>query len=249
MIKLRHRKRVIPVLLLHEEGVVKSKKFKNYTYVGDPINAVRVFNDKEVDELILLDIDASKNGRGPNFEMIADITGEAFMPIAYGGGITTLEQAEKLFYNGIEKLIINTSLYTESGLELVKTISMRYGSQSVVASLDIRESIFGKVHLYHHVSRKTSKLDFLEFAKSCEQAGVGEIMLNSMSRDGMYSGYDLVQLNKLAKSVSIPVIISGGASSTKDFAEAEANGASAMAAGSMFVFQRPHNAVLISYNV
>jgi len=246
---LVHRKRIIPVLLLHQGGLVKSKKFKDYTYVGDPINAVRIFNDKEVDEIVILDIDASKKAQEPNYAMIADITGEAFMPLAYGGGITSVGQCEKLFYTGIEKLVLNSVLHTEKGFDLIKNISKQYGNQSVVASLDIKENIFGKAQLFTHYNGKSRKLNYLDFAKKCEEAGAGEIMLNAVNRDGMYTGYDLELLQKVAESVSIPVIICGGASSKADFIKAEEKGASAMAAGSMFVFQQPNQAVLISYDV
>jgi len=246
---LIHRKRIIPVLLLHNGGLVKSKKFKNYTYVGDPINAVRIFNDKEVDEIVILDIDASKNCQSPNLEMISDITGEAFMPLAYGGGITTLEQAEKLFFNGIEKVVLNTVLHTPKGFDLVESIAKRYGNQSVIASIDLKDNLFGKKQLYTHSNRKTVKTSISDFVRKCEAAGVGEIMLNSVPRDGTYAGYDLELVKQMAEAISIPMIICGGASTKQDFIQAEEKGASAMAAGSMFVFQRPHNAVLISYDI
>lgn len=244
-----YRKRIIPVLLIHQDGLVKSKRFKDYTYVGDPVNAVRIFNDKEVDEIVILDIDASKEGRGPNFDFIAEITGEAFMPLAYGGGITQIEEAEKLFYNGVEKIILNTTLHNAGGFDLVRQIANRYGSQSVIASVDITKNFFGQQKVYNHSTGKNSSMDILDFCKQCQDAGCGEIILNSVSNDGMYTGYDISLLSQVASYVNIPVIISGGASSIKDFRLAEENGASAMAAGSMFVFQRPHNAVLISYDV
>lgn len=244
-----YRKRIIPVLLIHQDGLVKSKRFKDYTYVGDPINAVRIFNDKEVDEIIILDIDASKEGRGPNFDFIAEITGEAFMPLAYGGGITQIEEAEKLFYNGVEKIIFNTTLHTVGGLDLVRQIANRYGSQSIIASVDITRNFLGQQKIYNHSTGKKSSMDILDFCKQYQDAGCGEIMLNSVSNDGMYTGYDINILSSVANQVNIPVIICGGASSVQDFRLAEENGASAMAAGSMFVFQRPHNAVLISYDV
>ncbi len=247
--QLIHRKRIIPVLLVHQGGLVKSKKFKDYTYLGDPINAVRIFNDKEVDEIVILDIDASKKGQTPNYSMIADITGEAFMPLAYGGGISTLEQTEKLFYSGIEKVILNTVLHKKGGFTLVDSIAKQYGNQSVIASLDIKEGLLGKKQLFTHNNGKTIKTSIIDFAKQCEMAGAGELMLNSVSKDGLYTGYDLDILQHVAEVVSIPVIICGGASAKNDFMQAEEKGASAMAAGSMFVFQRPHNAVLISYDV
>jgi cyclase len=135
---LVHRKRIIPVLLLHQDGLVKSKKFKDYTYLGDPINAVKIFNEKEVDEIIILDIDASKKGYEPKYDIIEDITGEAFMPLAYGGGINHIAQAEKLFFNGVEKVVINTALLKSEGKSLLQALSSQYGTQSVVASIDVR---------------------------------------------------------------------------------------------------------------
>ncbi|MFT5725668.1 MAG: cyclase [Bacteroidia bacterium] len=247
--RLTHRKRIIPVLLLHNEGLVKSKKFKDYSYVGDPINAVRIFNDKEVDEIVILDIDASKNNRGPDFSMIADITSEAFMPLAYGGGITSLTQVEKLFYSGIEKVVLNTAIHVTDGFKVIREIANQFGNQSVVSSIDFKKNLLGNLKVYHHTTNSMSSINPIEFAKRCEDAGTGELMINSVNRDGMYSGYDLELLNQIAEAVSIPVIICGGASTKEDFISAEKAGASAMAAGSMFVFQRPHKAVLISYNV
>lgn len=241
------RKRIIPVLLLHKGGLYKTKKFSKPVYVGDPINAVRIFNEKEVDELVILDIDASKENRGPNFNEIADITGEAFMPVAYGGGITTLEQAETLFFNGVEKLILNSALFTKPNL--VTEISSRYGSQSVIASIDFKKNLFGKKKIFSHSSKKVTFQDLPELARKAEQLGAGELMINSVDRDGTYDGYDLEALSELAREVRIPVIICGGASDKSDFTAAGKEGASAMAAGSMFVFQRPHNAVLISYDI
>lgn len=239
------QKRIIPVLLLHKGGLYKSVKFGKYKYIGDPINAVRIFNDKEVDELIILDIDASKQKRGPSMSQIADIVSEAFMPIAYGGGVSQMKQAETLIYNGVEKIILNTALFTNPAL--VTDLAKRYGSQSVIASLDIKKTLLGKHKLFSHSGEKTTTSDYLQFAKKCEEFGVGEIMLNSIDRDGTYQGYEIEPLRAIASSVNIPVIICGGASSSNDFKNAETAGASAMAAGSMFVFQRPNQAVLISY--
>jgi cyclase len=181
--------------------------------------------------------------------MIESISGEAFMPIAYGGGIREQEQVEKLFYCGIEKVVLNSVLHTKKGFDLVSKIAIQYGNQSLVASLDIKKNLFGKKQLFKHFNGKFAKTSILDFAKRCEDAGAGELMLNSVNRDGLYTGYDLELLQSIAESITIPVIISGGASSKQDFVLAEEHGASAMAAGSMFVFQRPYNAVLISYNV
>ncbi|MCB9262674.1 MAG: imidazole glycerol phosphate synthase subunit HisF [Flavobacteriales bacterium] len=241
------RKRIIPVLLLHKGQLYKTVRFQKPVYVGDPINAVKIFNDKEVDELILLDIDASKKNQEPDFGLITDIVSEAFMPIAYGGGVTQLRHAEKLFYNGVEKVVLNTVLL--KGFGLVEEISAKYGAQSVVASIDVKKSLLGKKKVFSHASVSHKMESITEFARLCESKGAGEIMLNSVDRDGTYSGYDLELIQAVSAAVSVPLIACGGASSKADFSSAEKSGSSAMAAGSMFVFQRPHNAVLISYDV
>lgn len=237
--------RVIPVLLIHDEGLVKSVRFKNYKYVGDPINAVRIFNDKEVDEICILNISATKQKKGPDIETISQIVSEAFMPVAYGGGITTLEQAEKLFYNGVEKVVLNNAAVNNPGL--ITEIAKRYGSQSVVVSIDFKSSILGKSLVYTQNGNINTKISVIDFAKKIENYGAGEILLNSIEKDGTYAGYDILMLKKIYDAVNIPIIICGGAGSIHDFKNAINAGASAVAAGSMFIFQRPHNAVLINY--
>ena len=239
------RIRVIPVLLIHNRGLVKSVKFKDYKYVGDPINAVRIFNEKEVDELAILDIDASAENRVPDIERIEEIVSEAFMPIAYGGGITTTDQAKKILSAGVEKLILNRSAVKNP--VLVSDIAKQFGSQSVVVSIDYKRNLFGRQGVYIENGKTNSGLDPLVFAKLMEEAGAGEIMLNSIERDGSFSGYDLEMIEKISHSINIPMIAVGGAASLSDFKEAVQHGASAVSAGSMFVFQRPHRAVLISY--
>jgi len=239
------RIRVIPVLLIHNRGLVKSVKFKDYKYVGDPINAVRIFNEKEVDELAILDIDASAENRVPDIERIEEIVSEAFMPIAYGGGITTTDQAKKILSAGVEKLILNRSAVKNP--VLVSEIAKQFGSQSVVVSIDYKRNLFGRQGVYIENGKTNSGLDPLAFAKLMEEAGAGEIMLNSIERDGSFSGYDLEMIEKISHSINIPTIAVGGAASLSDFKEAVQHGASAVSAGSMFVFQRPHRAVLISY--
>jgi cyclase len=239
------RIRVIPVLLLHKGGLVKSRRFKDYKYVGDPINAVRIFNEKEVDEICILDITASKQNRAPDQEHIAEIVSEAFMPLSYGGGITTFEQAEKLFYNGVEKVVLNRSAVQRP--ELIRQISDVYGRQSVLVSIDYKSSWRGKASAYTLNGEEKTGRDPVELAKEAEEHGAGEILLNSIDRDGTYEGFDLKMIEKVSSSVELPVIACGGASSVADMRKAVDAGASAVAAGSMFVFQRPHNAVLISY--
>lgn len=239
------RIRVIPSLLIHKGGLVKSVQFKNYKYVGDPINAVKIFNEKEVDEIALIDIDATRENRPPNIQAISEIASEAFMPMSYGGGVTTFEQAKSILLNGFEKVVINKSLHTN--LNLVTQIANVTGSQSVVASIDVKKNLFGNYKVFIDNGKTNTGLSPIEFAKKMEEAGAGEIILNNIDRDGTYKGYDIELLNKVTKSLKIPVVICGGASSENDFHLAIQNGASAVAAGSMFVFQRPHQAVLISY--
>ncbi len=239
------RIRVIPVLLLHDKGLVKSLKFKNYKYVGDPINAVRIFNEKEVDELAILDIDASRENREPDISRIEEIVSEAFMPIAYGGGITTIDQVKKILSVGVEKVILNRSAVKSPSL--ISGIAKQFGSQSVVVSIDYKKNLFGKSGVYIENGRTSTGLDPVSFARQMEEAGAGEILLNSIERDGTFSGYDLEMIEKLAHAIHIPMIAVGGASNLSDFKRAVQYGASAVSAGSLFVFQRPHRAVLISY--
>jgi cyclase len=240
------RVRAIPVLLLHKGGLVKSVQFKNYQYVGDPMNAVKIFNDKGADELAIIDIDATRDGKVPDIDKIADIASEAFMPLSYGGGITTFEQVKDLFYNGIEKVIVNKSALNNQSL--ITTVAEKFGSQAIVASIDVKKNFWGKYKVYADNGSKDTGLDPVDFAMQCEKAGAGEILINSIDRDGTYKGYDIDILSKVASSVSVPVIACGGAGSVDDFKKAVHEGhASAVAAGSFFIFQRPHNAVLISY--
>jgi cyclase len=239
------RVRVIPVLLIQQRGLVKSVKFKDYKYVGDPINAVRIFNEKEVDELAIVDINASKENRAPNISNIEEIVSEAFMPIAYGGGITTVDQVKKILSAGVEKVIINRSAVKNPNL--ITEIAKQFGSQSVVVSIDYKKNFFGRQGVYIENGKTNTGLDPMAFAKQLEDAGAGEIILNSIERDGTFGGYDLDMIKKVSRAVGIPVIAMGGASSIEDFRQASLNGASAVGAGSMFVFKGPHRAVLINY--
>ncbi len=239
------RTRVIPALLLHKGGLVKSVKFKDYKYVGDPINAVKIFNEKEVDEIAVIDIDATRDKRPPNFDQIIEIASEAFMPLSYGGGITTIDQIKKIFFGGVEKVIINKAAHTKPSL--ITEAARLFGNQSVVISIDAKKSLLGGYKVYIDNATKKTSYSPEMFAKKMEEAGAGEILLNCIDADGTYKGYDLALVKSVAAAVSIPLIVLGGAGSVTDFAEAKLYGASAVAAGSMFVFQRPHQAVLISY--
>ena len=240
-----NRVRVIPVLLLHKGGLVKSIRFKNYTYVGDPINAVKVFNEKEIDEIVILDIDATREKRPPNFSKIKEIAGEAFIPLAYGGGITTTKEIEQLFHEGVEKVILNYSAATNPNL--VTEAAKLVGSQSIVVSVDVKKNLFGKYKVQIKNGSEKIDEDPADYAKRMQEIGAGEIFLNSIDRDGTYEGYDTALIEKISSRLSIPLIACGGASTVEDFYQAVHHGASATAAGSMFVFQRPHKAVLISY--
>jgi cyclase len=239
------RIRVIPVLLIHKGGLIKSVKFKNYKYVGDPINAVKIFNEKEIDEIVVLDIDATREKRSPDFGKLKEIAGEAFIPMAYGGGITTLDEIKQLFYLGIEKIILNNAAVHNPSL--VSAAAAMVGSQSVVVSIDVKKNIFGKSKVYCSNGTENTGMDPVHFSLKMQEAGAGEIMLNAIDRDGTYLGYDLALIKNITDKLRIPVIACGGATDIDGFYTAVQNGASALAAGSMFVFQRPHQAVLISY--
>lgn len=238
--------RVIPVLLLKDTGLVKTVQFKNPKYVGDPINAVRIFNDKEVDELVFLDISAAPNKRKPNFNLIKDIASEAFMPFAYGGGITDLSDIEKLFNIGVEKIILNSIAYQSPNL--ISKAANIYGNQSVVASVDVKKTLFQGQKIFTNCGRLKLNENLIDYVKKLEQLGVGEIIINSIDKDGMMTGYDIELIKLVANAIKIPVVASGGAGNINDFKKAVKEGnASAVAAGSMFVFNGLHRAVLISY--
>ena len=239
------RIRIIPVLLLSKGGLYKTIKFQKPSYVGDPINAVKIFNEKEADELLLVDYTASKEGRGIDFKKIAEIAGEAFMPMAYGGGIRNFEDAKKVFDAGFEKVALNSVLF--SNLSLIEEIGRVYGAQAVLGSMDVKKNLFGKYKVYAQSGTSNTGHDPVEWAKRLEQSGVGEILLNAIDKDGTWEGYDEALVNKVAHAVSVPLIACGGAASMEDFKKAVAAGASAVAAGSMFVYQKKGMGVLISF--
>lgn len=237
--------RVIPCLLLKNKGLVKTVYFKNPKYVGDPINAVKIFNDKEVDELIFLDITATIERRKPYFDLIKEIATECFMPFAYGGGINNVEDAKQILKLGAEKIIINSSA---TNFDFIKTASKIFGNQSVVVSIDVKKDVFGNYIIYTHSGTKKINNDLFDFIINMEHLGAGELFLNSIDRDGTMNGYDLNLIKSVVDTVDIPVIACGGAGKIKDFHDgAVIAGASAVAAGSIFVFHGPYRAVLINY--
>lgn len=238
--------RVIPVLLLKDRGLVKTIKFKNEKYIGDPRNAVKIFTEKEVDELIVLDIHASKTHSPPNFELIEEISSECFVPFAYGGGITSVAEIKKLFSLGVEKVVLNSIFLNRPNI--VKEASSLYGSQSIIVSIDVKKSFFGKKKVYDSARKKLTNIDPIDFALKAQEYGAGEVFINSVDNDGTFSGYDIELCKSISIQLKIPLIICGGAQSLEDFKYAVKDGkASAVAAGSMFVYHQKHKAVLINY--
>jgi imidazole glycerol-phosphate synthase subunit HisF len=240
------RPRVIPLLLIKNKGLVKSIKFSEYKYVGDPINAVRIFNEKKVDELMMIDIDATSKSESPNFEMIKLWASECRMPLCYGGGIKTLDDAQKIFALGVEKIALSSEAI--SNPLLVKQISDKVGSQSVVVVLDVKKNFFGNYEIYTHNAKKLTKVKIFDFIQKLEKLGVGEIIINSIDRDGLMKGYDILLAKKVREKISIPITILGGAGNYEDIKqlvnEFKIIGAGA---GSLFVFKGKYKAVLINY--
>jgi len=241
-----YRARVIPCLLIRGNGLVKTRKFKEPVYIGDPINAMRIFSDKEVDEIIVLDIDASREEREPNYALIEEMAGEAFMPMAYGGGIRNLEQVRRLIRSGIEKVVINTTAIEST--DVIREAADVFGSQAVVGAVDVRKTLFGGYRVVAKSATVEAKIGLDEHIQRLVSAGVGEIFLNSVDRDGMMAGYDLNLLHRITQKVNVPVVACGGAGTVEHLSQAVSEGgASAVAAGSMFVFHGKHRAVLINY--
>lgn len=237
--------RVVPCLLLRGEGLVKTIRFGDEKYVGDPINAIRIFNEKQVDEMILLDTRASVDGCEPRFDMVRNVASECFMPLCYGGGITRVQQMERLFWSGVEKVSINAAAVEDP--ELIREASRAFGAQSIVVAMDVKKTRLGgrKVHVAR--GTKNTGLDPVEHARRMEEAGAGELLLHSVDRDGTREGYDLDLVHSVSEAVSIPVIASGGAGNLDHFRDAVLAGAAAVSAGSLFVFHGKHRAVLITY--
>lgn len=240
------RTRIIPALLLRNESLVKTVRFGEFTYVGDPANTVRIFNELEVDELLLLDITATCEMRSPNLDVLADIANECFMPLAYGGGIRSLDQAKAVFDIGFEKVAINTCAAENPAL--ISQIASHYGSQALIVSIDVKTGLFGKQTVRTLAGKHNTKIGPVEWAKQVEKMGAGEILLTSIDREGTWEGFDLDLVRSVTDAVSIPVIASGGAGSVEDIGKVvkQAN-ASAVALGSMVVFQKKGMGVLVNF--
>lgn len=239
--------RIIPCLLIHNKGLVKSVKFKNYTYVGDPLNAVKIFNEKHVDEIMILDISASPAEKEPNYNLIEQLASECRMPLCYGGGIKSSQQAKKIFSLGVEKIALGSVILEKP--QLITDIAEQVGSQSVVAVLDVKKKLFSnKYELYSHNATKKHSLNLFDTINDFEERGIGEIIINSIDNDGMMQGYDLDLIKKIQSIVKVPLTVLGGAGSLNDIKQIIAtHKLIGVAAGSLFVFKGNYKAVLINY--
>jgi cyclase len=240
------RPRIIPCLLVQDKGLVKTVQFKNPKYLGDPINAVRIFNEKQVDELTILDIDASVQNREPDFKMIEYWAAECRMPLCYGGGVKTAEQAQKIFSLGVEKIAISSAAIQDP--LLVSRIAERVGNQSVVVVIDAKKKLLGGYEVYIRNGRKATGKNPFELAKEFEKLGAGEIVINSIDQDGAMTGYDMILAEKLRNVTSLPLTVLGGAGSLEDIGKLiNKFGIIGASAGSLFVFKGKYKAVLINY--
>jgi imidazole glycerol-phosphate synthase subunit HisF len=240
------RSRIIPCLLVHNGGLVKTVNFRSPKYVGDPINAVKIFNEKEVDELMVIDIDATAQGKEPNLQLIENLAAECRMPLCYGGGVKTARQAEKIISLGVEKVALSSALVENPSL--AGAISAAVGCQSVVCVLDVKKSMFGKYSVVVNNSQTNTHKDPVEVAKTIAAFGIGELAVNSIDRDGTMTGYDLTLADKMRDAVDVPITILGGASSLEDINNLiQRFTIIGAAAGSLFVFKGKYRAVLINY--
>jgi cyclase len=239
------RIRVIPLLLLRGESLVKTKRFGRFSYIGDPCNTVRIFNELEVDELAFLDITATPERRAPNFALLADIASECFMPVSYGGGLRSLDDAARVLATGFEKVVINSQAHEQP--EIISEIAEVYGSQAVVASIDVKRGLFGRSRVMSHGGRRRHSMSPVAWAREMESRGAGEILVTSIDNEGTWSGYDLALIRSVSEAVGVPVIAHGGAGRLADLAASVKAGASAVAVGSMVVFQGRAKGVLVNF--
>lgn len=238
--------RIIPCLLVHNKGLVKTVKFKDPKYVGDPINAVKIFNEKEADELMVLDIDASRENREPDYKMIENLARECRMPLCYGGGIKTAEQAQRIFNLGVEKIAISSVAVENQNI--IKEITVQVGNQSLVVVLDVKKKMFGGYDIYTHNGKNKAKVDLIKFVQELQSLGVGEIVLNAIDNDGEMKGYDFDLIDKVKPLVNVPLTVLGGAGTMEDIGSLiHRYGIIGASAGSLFVFKGKYRAVLISY--
>lgn len=240
------RPRIIPSLLVHDNGLVKTVNFKNAKYVGDPINAVKIFNEKEVDELAIFDIDATVRGKEPDYQLIEKLANQSRMPLCYGGGVKTVEQAQRIFGLGIEKIALSSSVIQSP--ELIAEIASKVGNQSVVVVLDIKKKLLGGYEIYTHNGEKSTGINPLKFVELAEKRGAGEIIINSIDQDGVMKGFDIALIDKVREKTTLPLTVLGGAGSLDDIGKViKKHGIIGVAAGSLFVFKGVYKAVLINY--
>lgn len=240
------RPRIIPCLLVKNKGLVKTVQFKDGKYVGDPINAVRIFNEKEADELMVIDIEATSKNNEPDYKMIENLASECRMPLCYGGGIKNLEQAQRIFSLGVEKIAISSAAI--SNPKIISEIASKVGSQSVVVVLDVKKKLFGGYDMYSNNGKKNLHVNPVDFARKIEIEGAGEIVVNSIDNDGVMKGYDFDLIDKVRNAVTLPLTVLGGAGNLEDIGLLiQKYGIIGAAAGSLFVFKGKYKAVLINY--
>ena len=240
--------RVIPCLLLSDGVFVKTERFKKPVYIGDPVNTINLFNRFEVDEIVVLDISATPNKQPIRWEILEALAAECWVPLAYGGGIQTLEDIQRIITLGVEKVVLNSVLNTSTGLELIRAAANQFGSQAIVASLDVKTNWLGKPEVITHHATKVWKGTPADIARRVEDAGAGEILLNSVDRDGTFTGFDIPLIRCVTQAVTIPIIACGGAGKRHHLVEPLAEGgASAVAAGSLFVYQGSTRGVLVNF--
>ncbi len=240
------RPRIIPSLLVHDNGLVKTVNFKNPKYVGDPINAVKIFNEKEVDELAIFDIDATVLNKDPNYTLIEKLANQSRMPLCYGGGVKTVDQAQRIFGLGIEKIALSSAVIQNP--ELIHEIASRVGNQSVIVVLDVKKKLLGGYEVYTHNGKKSTGINPFKFVEQAEKLGAGEIIINTIDQDGVMKGYDMTLIDKVRERTSLPITVLGGAGSLDDIGKViNKHGVIGIAAGSLFVFKGVYKAVLINY--
>jgi cyclase len=240
------RPRIIPCLLVHKKGLVKTVSFQSPKYVGDPINAVRIFNEKQVDELMVLDIDATVENREPDYQMIEYLAAECRMPLSYGGGVKTVEQAQRIFSLGVEKIAMSSAVVSDPSL--VSKMAEQVGSQSVVAVVDVKRKMFGGYEVYTNNGKTNTRLNPVDLIKSIEKLGAGEIVVNSIDNDGQMKGYDFKLIDQVRDATCLPLTVLGGAGTLEDIGKLiHRYGIVGAAAGSLFVFKGVYKAVLINY--
>jgi cyclase len=237
-------KRIIPILLLDHGQLVKTVNFKNPIYIGDPINTVSIFNNKEVDELFIMDITCNRLNKSPNFELLQNLATEAFMPLGYGGGVNSMEELEKVFSIGFEKVSLNSALF--NNLDLLPNAAKAFGSQSLVATIDVQKDFWGNKKVFQHKNKKLHK-DVIQWAQKLENLGAGEIILQMVYQEGTFNGYDLDLISDISRKITIPLITLGGAKSLEDLKLALKAGADGAGAGSLFIYHGPLRAVLVNY--